>query len=268
MILVTGASGQLGSVIHSDLVDRGLSPAAGTRNPAAFGDLGRAMDFDDASSLDFADIETMVLVSAGYAEDDVVLARHDRVISAAEAHGVKHIVYTSLIGDGDHLGFALAHRWTERRLQESTLDWTILRNGLYAELFGQLAAPHNGVISAPFGNGALAAVAREDLAEVAALVAADPAAHRNSVYELAGTKAITAAELAHEVGAVYMPSTLGETRTTFNGAGLLLFQPAMLLSIFSTVAAGFLANTQSDLTPLLPHTPRSALPIAAAAQRK
>lgn len=268
MILVTGASGQLGSLVHSNLVDRGLSPLAGTRNPATFGALGRAMDFGENSSLDFADVETIVLISAGYAEDDVVLARHGRVIAAAEAQGVKHIIYTSLVGDGDHLGFALAHRWTERRLQESALDWTILRNGVYAELFGQLATPSDGVISAPFGDGALAAVAREDLADIAALVAADPSAHRNAVYELAGAQAITGADLAAAVDAVYAPASLSETRAVFAGAGLLPFQPAMLLSIFSTVSAGFLGNTQSDLARLLPREPRDALTVAAAQARQ
>lgn len=264
MILVTGASGQLGSLIHSNLVDRGLAPLAGTRRPADFGAMGRAMDFDDDSSLNFAGVETVVLISGGYAEDDVVIERHGRVIAAAETQGVKHIIYTSLIGDGDHLGFALAHRWTERRLQASTLDWTILRNGLYAELFGQLAAPVDGVINAPFGDGALAAVAREDLSDIAALVAADPSAHRNVVYELAGTAAITGADLARVVGADYAPSSLSATRATFANANLLPFQPSMLLSIFSTVSAGFLSDTRSDLERLLPRAPRNALAVAAA----
>jgi uncharacterized protein YbjT (DUF2867 family) len=61
-----------------------------------------------------------------------------------------------------------------------------LRNGLYAELFGQLAAPVNDVITAPFGHGALAAVARQDLADAAVQVVADPGAHRNRTYELTG----------------------------------------------------------------------------------
>lgn len=122
MLLVTGASGQLGSLIHARLMDQGLAPLAGTRDPARFGDLGRAMDFDDEASLDLAGVKTLVLISAGYGEDDLVIARHDRVITAAEKYGVDHVVYTSLTGAGDHLGFALAHRWTERRLQQSTLS--------------------------------------------------------------------------------------------------------------------------------------------------
>jgi NAD(P)H dehydrogenase (quinone) len=266
MLLVTGASGQLGSRIHARLVAAGLPALAGTRSPGAAPD-SRRLDFDDPATLDLSGVDTLVLVSAGYAEDDVVMAQHDRVIGAAEEHGVQHVVYTSLTGAGDHLGFALAHRWTERRLRGSGLGWTVLRNGLYAELFGQLAAPQEGVVGTPFGSGALAAVARDDLAEVAARVAADPAAHDQRTYELVGTTAVTAADLAGGWGVPYRPVSLAEHRRGLATAGLLPFQPAMLMSICSAVAGGFLAGTRTDLAGLLPHPPRDALSVAVAAGR-
>ncbi|MEU4779348.1 NAD(P)H-binding protein [Micromonospora sp. NPDC023633] len=265
MLLVTGASGHLGSLIHAGLVERGLAPLAGTRTPGRFGAAGRVVDFDDPAGPDLAGVRVLVLVSAGYGEDDVVLARHDRVIAAAERHGVAHVVYTSLVGAGDHLAFALAHRWTERRLRESRLGWTILRNGLYAELFGQLAAPVGGAVTAPFGTGALAAVARQDLADAAVRVAADPAAHRGRTYELTGPVALTAAGLAAELGVPYRPVSLGERRSALAGPGLLPFQPAMLMSIYSATAAGFLAQTHGDLARLLSRPPRDPMPAAVAA---
>lgn len=43
----------------------------------------------------FTGVDTLVLVSAGTAEDDVVIRRHDNAIRAAEHDGVGHIVYTS-----------------------------------------------------------------------------------------------------------------------------------------------------------------------------
>ncbi|MER7415808.1 NAD(P)H-binding protein [Micromonospora peucetia] len=265
MLLVTGASGHLGSLIHAGLAERGLAPLAGTRTPGRFADAGRTMDFDDPAGPDLSGVRVLVLVSAGYGEDDVVLARHDRVVSAAERHGVQHVVYTSLVGAGDHLAFALAHRWTERRLRESRLSWTILRNGLYAELFGQLAAPVGGAVTAPFGTGAVAAVARQDLADAAVRVAADPAAHRDRTYELTGPVALTAAGLAAELGVPYRPVSLGARRAALAGPGLLPFQPAMLMSIYSATAAGFLAETRGDLAGLLSRPPRDPVPVAVAA---
>ncbi|MDI3196226.1 hypothetical protein QK290_17730, partial [Pseudarthrobacter sp. AL07] len=89
----------------------------------------RRLDFDDPETLDIGGVQTLVLISAGTAEDDVATNRHENVITAAERDGVRHIAYTILADDGDHLGFALARRWTERRLRNEELPWTVL-NGL------------------------------------------------------------------------------------------------------------------------------------------
>ncbi|MFC7549394.1 NAD(P)H-binding protein [Plantactinospora sp. GCM10030261] len=265
MLLVTGASGALGSLIHRGLTVRGLTPLAGSRTPDHLGVQGRWIDFDDPAGPDLSGVRTLVLISAGYAEDDVVIARHDRVITAAEKAGVEHVVYTSLAAAGDHLAIAIAHRWTERRLRASALAWTILRNGLYAELAGQLAAPRGGVISAPWGDGGIAAVARQDLADAAVRVAAEPTPHRNQVYELVGPAAVTAADLATALGVRYAPVTLAERRSALAAADLLPFQPPMLMGIYSATAAGFLSGTGGDLEPLLGRPPRDPLPIAVAA---
>lgn len=151
MILVTGAGGALGRLVAGELAGRG-DVVLGSRTPRSAGE--RRVDFDDPGSLDFTGVDTLLLISAGYGEDDVVVARHDAAISAAEKAEVGHIVYTSLSGDGDHLPYALAHRWTERRLRRSASAWTILRNGLYAEFLADIAAPGpDGTIAAPLGEG-------------------------------------------------------------------------------------------------------------------
>lgn len=117
--------------------------------------------------------------------------------------GVGHIIYTSVATDGDHLAFALAHRWTERRIQSAELSWTILRNGIYAELFGSLLASVGGVITAPFASGALVAVTRADLAEAAANVARSPGDHVGRVYDLVGARSVTATQIAAGTGLSY-----------------------------------------------------------------
>ena len=259
MILITGMSGRLASLIHAGATAKGLSPLAGSSTVSAATDSMRRLDFDDPSSLDLHGVSSLMIVSAGYGEDDVVIGRHDRIISAAEQQGVGHIVYTSLAGEGDHLAFALAHRWTERRLQRSSVNWTILRNGLYAELIADLAAPADGIISAPFGAGRISTVVRADLADAAVTVLADPAAHQNVVYELSGTKAWGIADLADALGVVYRPVGLGEQRQRLATPPLLPFQPAMLMSIYSAAAHGFLESSRSDLPALLGAAPRPSL---------
>ncbi|MFF4102837.1 NAD(P)H-binding protein [Streptomyces sp. NPDC001903] len=263
MILVTGANGNLGSTTLAALHARGAAAMGGSRTP---GEGIRRLDFDDHRRLDLAGVSTLVLVSAGYAEDDQVVARHTAVLDAAVNDGVGHVVYTSLTTAGDHLGFALAHRATERLVRASGLPWTILRNGLYAELFGGLLMWTGHGVESAFGDGALAAVSREDLAEAAAAVASNPAPHRGRVYDLVGTP-ITAAQVADELGVTHRPITLGEYRRRLldETAGLLPFQPPMLASIATGIRHGFLAGTGSDLTDLLGRAARDPLAAAAAA---
>lgn len=263
MILVTGAGGALGQLVADELAGRD-DVVLGTRTPRSTAE--RRVDFDDPSSLDFAGVNTLLLISAGYGEDDVVIARHDAAISAAERAGVRHIVYTSVSGDGDHLAYALAHRWTERRLERSPLAWTILRNGLYAEFLAGIAAPGpDGTIAAPLGEGRLAAVARADLAAVAARVAAEPERHAGRVYELVGERALGGAELAAAIGGSYEPSSLGAAREAITEAGQALpYQVPMLVGTYSVIAGGFLDGSgikDNALCTLLGREPRPALEV-------
>lgn len=261
MILVTGANGQLGRLIHQALAVRGAQAVGSSRSGA---NSTMLIDFDKPHSVSFIGVTTLVLVSAGEAEDDVVIARHQTAITAAEHDGVGHIVYTSLTGAGDHLAFALAHRWTERRLQRGIVPWTILRNGLYAELFGSLLEWVDGGISSAFGDGELAAVTRGDLAEAAALVASAPLPHAGQLYELVGP-ALSARQVAHRLDVELSTISLADRRTRLDKAGLRPFQPAMLMSIYSAVRTGFLSEPDETLTALLGHPLRNTLEAAARA---
>ncbi|MET9803353.1 NAD(P)H-binding protein [Streptomyces sp. NPDC006368] len=272
MLLITGVSGGLGALIAERAAGR-RDVVLGTRSAGAAGVPGaRRVDFDDPSSLPdaFAGVRTLLLISAGYGEDDTVVARHEAAISAAEEAGVAHIVYTSLSGDGDHLPYALAHRWTERRLRRSAARWTILRNGLYAELLAHLAPPGpDGRVTAPLGDGRLAAVARADLAEVALRVATDPAPHAGRVYELVGERALSGGDLASALGATYEPGTLAAARAAVAASGAAPFQVPMVTGTYAAIAHGFMDGRElrSDLRALLGREPLPALEVYARAVR-
>lgn len=268
MILLTGGSGQLSSLVAQGAKDAGLDIRIGSRMADETDGSRRRVDFDDPQTLDFSDVDTLMMISAGYAEDDVVIRRHEAVITAAVRYGIRQVIYTSLSGNGDHLAFALAHRWTEKRLKESGLAWTILRNGLYAELIGTLAAPVDGVMRAPFGSGRISPVARRDLADAAVTVLSDPQAHADMVYELTGVEAWSVADIADALGVAYEPSSLEAVRASLAEAPLKPFQPPMLMSIYSSAAAGFLQTGQTDLPALIPALPRPTLPIAVEAANK
>jgi NAD(P)H dehydrogenase (quinone) len=260
MIMVTGANGQLASLTLQELADRKVPALGGSRTPTTG---QRHLDFDDPTSLNLTGISTLVLVSAGYAEDDQVIARHRALLDAAVRDGVTHVIYTSLTGAGDHLGFALAHRATEDLVKAGGLGWTILRNGLYAELFGALLTWTPDGLESAFGDGALSAVARADLAAVAAIVASHPTAHIDKTYELVGAP-ITAGDVAERLDVAHRTIGLGKYRARLLADDALLpFQPPMLASIATSVRHGFLGNSSPDLVRLLDRPLTNALAVAA-----
>lgn len=259
MIMVTGANGRLASLTLQELANRKVPALGGSRTPT---DGQRHLDFDDHAGLDLTGITTLVLVSAGYAEDDRVVARHRAVLDAAVRDGVAQVIYTSLTGAGDHLGFALAHRATEDLVIASGLGWTILRNGLYAELFGALMRWTPDGLESAFGDGILSAAARADLAAAAAIVAGDPAMHAGKTYELVG-EPITAADVAENLGVVHRSIGLGEYRARLLADDRLLpFQPPMLASIATSIRHGFLGDSSPDLSRLLGRPLTGSLAVA------
>ena len=260
MIMVTGANGHLASLTLEELATRGVPAAGGSRTPTGE---QRHLDFDEPDSISLTGVSTLVLVSAGYAEDDRVIARHQALHDAAARDGVTHVVYTSLTSAGDHLGFALAHRATEQMIKAGGLDWTILRNGLYAELLGALLSWTPEALESALGTGSLSAVARADLAAAAAVVAAAPSAHAGKVYELVGDP-ISATDIADRLGVTHRTIGLSEYRSRLLCDDTLLpFQPPMLASIATSVRHGFLSSTSSDLVHLLGRPITDPLAVAA-----
>ncbi|MCX5149379.1 hypothetical protein OHB36_21800 [Streptomyces sp. NBC_00320] len=150
--------------------------------------------------------------------------------------------------------------------------WTILRNGLYAELLALFAVPDpEGRLTAPLGDGRLAAVAREDLADAAVRVVTSASSHAARTYELVGEEAIGGEDLARLLTEAagtpvpFEPGTLAGAREAITASGAAAFQVPMLLSTLSAIAGGFMGATGSDLAGLLGRPPRSALDVITAA---
>ena len=208
-LLVTGASGHLGRRVVELLLERGLGPIiATTRSPDKLADLAargvevRAADFDDPASLAaaFAGARRALLVSTDAL--DRPGRRRDQQLAAVRAFedaGVEHVVYTSCPSpyDGSPVGVVPDHLATERALAASRLDFTILRNNLYAEviLYSLPQAVAAGQLVDAKGDGGVAWVWRDDCARAAAAALADPTRGRRTL-DITGPAAITSAELA------------------------------------------------------------------------
>jgi uncharacterized protein YbjT (DUF2867 family) len=136
IVLVTGASGFIGSHLASALVGEGHRVRAMTRDPARYGGAGRAVagDVADPASLDAAlrGVQTAYylvhsLDSPRFEENDAAAAR--AFAAAAARAGLEHIIYLGGLGDdGTTLSAHLRSRRTvERLLFEGATPVTALR---------------------------------------------------------------------------------------------------------------------------------------------
>jgi len=206
-LLVTGASGHMGRRVLELLLEAQSGPIiATTRTPEKLTDFSqrgvtvRHADFDDPASLAqaFAGADRLLLIST-----DVVgiprLNQHRAAIKAAEDAGVRHVVYTSLTNPGPDSPVLLApdHYGTETALKASTMEWTVLRNNIYADLLIPTLsrAVQTGQLAKAAGDGKTAYVTREDCARAAAAALSSRSTGRRPL-DITGPEALSQADLA------------------------------------------------------------------------
>lgn len=209
MIIVTGASGQLGRLVVEALLQRGVAPAsivAAVRQPAKVQDLAqrgvqlRQADYERPDTLDaaLAGAERVLLISSS--ELGRRQSQHQAVIEAAVRQRVGQLVYTSLLhADRSPLtDVAADHVATEAMLHRSGLRHAILRNGWYHEnyLHPLQAGFERGMFIGASAQGRIASAARADYADAAASVLMAPIGD-DVTLELAGDEAYTLRELGH-----------------------------------------------------------------------
>lgn len=209
MIVVTGATGQLGRLVIRKLLETvpASQVVAAVRQPARAADLAalgvqvRAADYTRPATLAaaFAGARKLLLISSS--EVGQRTPQHRAVIDAAREAGVGLLAYTSLLrAPTSGITLAAEHRETEVLLAASGLPHVVLRNGWYTENYtGSIgAALAHGVVLGAAGAGRIASAARVDYAEAAAAVLLRDG-QAGQVYELAGDEAFTLADYAAEI---------------------------------------------------------------------
>jgi len=195
-ILVTGATGQLGSLVVEELLK--LVPAeqiaVSVRDPkkaehlAARGIDVRAADFNDYDSVvkAFAGADRVLIISTNDLANRI--RQHTNAVNAAKEAGVQFIAYTSAPNAASSpLLLAESHKQTEEAILGTGIPYAFLRNNWYLENeMGTFRAVLNGapwVIASEQGKVGWAL--RRDYAEAAARVLAGQG-HENKIYELGG----------------------------------------------------------------------------------
>ncbi|MFD5007697.1 SDR family oxidoreductase [Streptomyces mutabilis] len=273
MIVVTGATGQLGRLVVEELLTR--VPAeqivAAVRSPEKAADLAergvqvREADYDRPETLEpaFQGADKILLISGS--EVGRRIPQHQAVIDAAKNAGVSLLAYTSVLhADTSALPVAPEHQVTEEAIKTSGLTYSLLRNGWYNENYVPTAQQGvaNGVIIGSARDGRVAAASRADYAAAAAVVLTGDG-HADTVYELAGDTAFTMDDLAAEVTAVtgtpvaYQDLPADAHTKALTDAGLPEPVVEMLVSIDAGTADGQLADASGDLSRLTgrPTTP-------------
>ena len=211
MILITGATGNLGKATIDFLLRKGVSAnniVALVRDVAKVEELKakginiKIGDYDDYTSLTkaFVGVEKLLLVSGSDLEKRG--NQQENVIKAAKESGVKHIYYTSFERKNEtktspiHL-VATAHINTENLIKASGMDYTIFRNNLYLDIlpmfFGENVLT-TGVFL-PAGDTKAAFALRMDMAEAIANVLTSEG-HENKDYAFSNTENISVPEMA------------------------------------------------------------------------
>lgn len=266
-LLITGATGQFGSIVVETLLQTVPveNLAVSVRNPEKAAHLKekgidvRHGDFDQPETLAeaFADIDRLLLVSTD-GDNETRIRQHQAAVEAAKQAGVSFIAYTSVAkADESTLPLAKVHRETEKAIKESGIAYALLRNNWYVE---NEAGTVQGVLHGapwlnPTGDAKISWALRSDYAQAAAVVLAGKG-HENTVYELAGTPrtqnelaAIASNVLKKDVEVVNVDDT--GFKEALSGAGLPGFVVEMLVEMQEPIRQGSLNVESTDLEKLL-----------------
>lgn len=203
MILVTGATGNIGRALLKELDECGAGPLRGLTRDSALASFPAGVevaegDFTDAASLksSLAGVRSMFLVSRLGSDADI--------LDAARRAGVEHVVLVSSITvqTHPHLGPAAENLAVERLLEASGMDWTILRPTQFASntLLWAAAIRERRPVQVPYADVGLPTIHPADIASVAR-VALTESGHRGRRYALTGPEHVTARQQVATIAA-------------------------------------------------------------------
>jgi NAD(P)H dehydrogenase (quinone) len=268
MIAVTGATGQLGRLVVTGLLEAGVPAGevvAVVRDPQKAGDLAdrgvqvRQADYSDPTALQAAlqGADRVLLISGSEVGQRV--AQHGNVLQAAQSAGVELLVYTSGPKiDDTPLPLAPEHLATERLIADSGLSAVVLRNNWYLENYDQAIsqAATTGEVIGSAGSGRIGAASRADFAAgaVAVLTADQP---QPGVLELGGDSAFTLAELAAAVAqqsgreVTYLDLSADEHARALVGHGVPEDVAGFVAAIDQSIGQGALDTGSTALSELI-----------------
>jgi uncharacterized protein YbjT (DUF2867 family) len=262
-ILVTGASGTIGSELVKQLRARGANFAVMSSKPGegkVHGDFSNTLSLQSA----FTGVNTLFLLFP-LTPDSFQMAQN--AIEAAKAAGVRHIVRSSGAGAeaGSQIAIADLQGRIDALIENSGIAYTLLRPASFMQNWvnfyaGQLK---DGRYAAPNGSAGISVIDVRDIAEVATEVLTNPAAHAGNIYTLTGGEALTTGQqvalIAKATGRAirYEDINEQEAEADLRSWGL----PDVMVSYFMSLSwvykQGWASGISGDVERLTDHAPRS-----------
>jgi NAD(P)H dehydrogenase (quinone) len=276
MILITGSTGHFGTATIGSMLSKGVPAreiAALARNKdkaQPLHELGvdiRWGNYDDFPSLmkAFQGIDTLLFISGNdVGKRDL---QHDNVIKAAVATSVKHIIYTSFERKNDDLNSPMSfisktHIETERKILETGVNYTFLRNALYAEgipMFIGEDVIEKGIYF-PAGEGKVPFASRIDMAEGAADILVG-SGHENKSYSFVNIKNYSFYEIASILSEItgreikYFCPSAEEFRNTLSKGGVPDKTIDGIVGWAEGIKQGYFESEYSDLEKIIGRKP-------------
>jgi uncharacterized protein YbjT (DUF2867 family) len=197
-VLVTGATGTVGSALVPALQARGVNVRAMVRNPdrTVAGVENVVADLTDADTVKAAlDGVDAAFLNSPSAENAAEVQMNFAAL--AQQAGVERLVLLSQYAASldSPVRFLRWHAQVEASVQELGISHTVLRPNLYMQaLVGFAATIAQGWFAAPIGDAAVSIIDTRDIAASAAAALTEPATGRT--YTLTGPRAVTHTEIA------------------------------------------------------------------------
>ncbi|MFE4944511.1 SDR family oxidoreductase [Streptomyces sp. NPDC056641] len=206
MIVLTGATGNIGRPLTQALAEAGQEVTAVSRHASAVPDGVRHVvaDLTEPDSLKsaLAGAKALFLLLSG--DLHATGANPADIIGEAAAGGVRRVVLLSTLGVVTRPSGTtrIAMRALEDTLRESGLEWAILRPGGFASnaLWWAESVRTQQVVAAPFGDVGVPIIDPADIAAVAAACLLDDR-HTGGAYELTGPEVITPRQQTEAIAA-------------------------------------------------------------------
>jgi uncharacterized protein YbjT (DUF2867 family) len=271
MILVTGASGTVGSEVLKQLREQGAEVRAAFHSAEK---AARAQKQGiDSVVLDYADRASTAAALKGV--DNVFLLGptvpnqselESNVVEEAKKAGVRHIVKLSVLdAAGEKYTFAKWHRAVEKTIERSGLQYTFLRCNEFMQntltyYVGTIKS--EGAFYLPTKDSKNSVIDVRDIAAVAVKVLT-ASGHENKVYELTGPEALSHEQIAQKLSAAvgkqikYVDISPAAFKEGAVAAGIPGWYAEALLNLYQSYLAGGAQQVTRDVERVTGKGPRS-----------